>query len=234
MTLPRSEERKQVQFQFISRGFPETILLLPGWAADHRIFGPLGLEFNYLLPSGSFIQDFEKALLENLEKRSLRTIAILGSSMGGFLAADFAVRHPERVKSLTLMGMRKRYEEAGIEKIKEYLKTSKAAYLYKFYHPCFSPGEGEYLSLFKKGLMKRYLKEFSTDELLEGLDYLAGARLDPDALRDVKARFIHGDSDKIAPIEEMAGINGLTVLKGAGHFPFLRTDFREVFYDNKA
>ncbi|MFA5143217.1 MAG: alpha/beta hydrolase [Candidatus Omnitrophota bacterium] len=220
-------------FKLIHRGFEETILLLPGWAADHRIFGPLGLGFNYLLPTRLFMPDFENALLESLAKESLKTILILGSSMGGFLAADFAARHPECVKHLTLVGMRKRYDQDGIEKIKGYLTANRTGYLYKFYHACFSPGEGEYLAIFKKGLMKSYLKELSTDELLAGLDYLAGARLDLKALQNIKARFIHGGGDRIAPVEEMAGTGGLVVLKGAGHLPFLRTDFKEVFYGSK-
>jgi pimeloyl-ACP methyl ester carboxylesterase len=217
----------------LKSGFNETILLIPGWAADHRIFKSLDLDFNYILPDKFTVMDFEEELLEHLEKAGLEKISILGSSMGGFLAADFASKHPERVNSLTLIGMRKRYDKDGLETIKRYLKTNKTGYLHKFYHECFSSEEKECLSVFKRGLMKDYLKELSMDELLGGLDYLGRTALDLSVIDKVKTRFIHGDADKIAPIKDIAGVGGLTVLKGAGHIPFLRSDFKKVFYEDE-
>ena len=41
---------RKSEFKLIDRGFKDTILLIPGWAADYRIFDSLDLEFNYLLP----------------------------------------------------------------------------------------------------------------------------------------------------------------------------------------
>ena len=43
MTSPTSE------FEWRARGFGHTLLLVPGWATDPRIFAPLDLEFNYLV-----------------------------------------------------------------------------------------------------------------------------------------------------------------------------------------
>ena len=229
-------ERKQTQFQFVNRGFSEAILLIPGWAADYRIFNSLDLDFNYLLPIEFSLSGFEKALLESLKKESLDKISILGSSMGGFLGADFAYSHPERVKEITLMGMRQRYDKEGIEKVKEYIRTNRRAYLYKFYHESFSSEEKGELSLFKRNLMKDYLRELRTEELLDGLDYLAQAGLKADGLKNVTVRFIHGERDKIAPVENICALRDeipdadMVILKGAGHMPFLRDDFRKVFH----
>ena len=217
-------------FKLIDRGFKETILLIPGWASDYRIFDPLELNFNYLMPVMFSPFDFEPALLASFKENSFKEVSILGWSMGGFLAADFAAKYPQHVKSLTLIGMREKHDGAGIDKIKEYIETNQNSYLYKFYHECFSPEEKETLSVFKRGLMKDYLKEFATDELLTGLDYLAKAELKAEVFKKVKTRLIHGDSDRIAPIEELIGMEGIVVLKGAGHAPFLRNDFKKVFY----
>ena len=221
---------RRSEFKLIDRSFKDTILLIPGWATDHRIFGSLDLDFNYLVPTRLSLSDFEEALLTRLKKESLDKISVLGWSMGGFLAADLASKCPQMVKDLTLVGMRKRYDEDGIKKIKGYLGTNKNGYLYKFYHECFSPEEKEALSVFKRGLMKDYLKEFAADELLTGLDYLTKAELKAEVFKKVKTRLIHGDSDRIAPIEELIGMEGIVVLKGAGHAPFLRNDFKKVFY----
>lgn len=217
-------------FRVIDRGFRETLLLVPGWATDYRIFEPLDLDFNYLVPAEFSLPGFEEMLLESLKKESPEGVSILGWSMGGFLAAGFAAKYPQLVKSLTLAGMRRSYDREGIEKVKGYIISNKDGYLYKFYHQCFSPAEKKKRALFKKGLMKEYFKNFTTEELLSGLDYLGGAVLDEKALNNVGARFIHGSDDAIAPVEGLSGIGNVAILNGAGHVPFLRSDFREVFY----
>ena len=54
-------------------------------------------------------------------------------------------------------------------------------------------------------------------------------------LKEIEIKFIHGDCDKIASIEDIYELRdkmpkaGFIVLKGAGHIPFLRDDFKKVF-----
>ncbi|MDD5427915.1 MAG: alpha/beta fold hydrolase [Candidatus Omnitrophica bacterium] len=229
---------RRSKFKLLDRGFKDTILLIPGWAADHRIFDTLELDFNYLIPDPVSLYDFEDSLTASLKKDALRKISILGWSLGGYLAAGFALNHPEYVNDITLIGMREKYDANGLEKIKSYIKNNKKAYLYKFYNECFSAEteENRYLSLFKRGLMRDYLEKANVDELLEGLDYLGRAKLDPAGLENAKIKFIHGEHDKIAPVR---GIDGLKkvfqsaefiIMKGAGHMPFLRSDFKDIFY----
>ncbi len=225
MTSEKSE------FKLIDRAFKDTILLMPGWAADYRIFDTVDLDFNYLLPVRFTPSGFEDALLESLKKESLGKISILGWSMGGFLAADFASKYPERVESLTLVGMRKRYEKEGIGKIINYITANKSAYLYKFYRECFE-AKNEWLA----SLIKKYIKEIDPEQLIGGLDYLSKAELNLGKSKAFKVRFIHGEDDSIAPVKGALSLKAefpmtdLVLLKDTGHAPFLRSDFKEVFY----
>jgi len=227
MTCPTSE------FEFLPRrGFAETLLLVPGWATDHRIFAPLDLEFNYLVPVSCSPRDFQESLLSALRRHRLDRVAMLGWSLGGYLALEFARAHPERVMAgaLFAVGMRERYDAAAIEAIKGRLARNKAAYLRRFYGACFSAGEREARDWFERELLGSYLDQMELDSLMAGLDYLASA-----SLPDVQARFIHGREDRIAPIEEMLAMEerrpgaSLTCIEGAGHAAFLNPEFKKVF-----
>ena len=78
-----------------------------------------------------------------------------------------------------------------------------------------------------------------TEQLIGGLDYLTTAELDVKKLKYTKIKFIHGENDRIAPIEGILSLKlefpqaEFVVLKGAGHIPFLQTDFKEMFYGSK-
>ncbi len=221
MILQKSE------FKVIQRNSDKTLLLIPGWATDYRIFDTLDLPYNYLMPVEPFLLGFEKGLLEALDENGLDKISILGWSLGGFLAAGFASRHRDRVDELILVGIKRRYEGKDIEKIKGYIRETRRGWLYKFYSEYFSNGEQETFLNFKKGLMRRYLDEMDAGSLVAGLDYLAGAEIKPESLKALKVRFVHGEEDRIAPIdearrlcEELPGAEFITV-EGAGHMPFL-------------
>lgn len=223
-------------FKLVGRGFRDTIVLVPGWAADHRIFDALDLEFNYLIPTEFSPKDFEERLIGKLEKENLKKISILGSSLGGFLAADFASKYPEAVKETVFIGMRPRYHKDGLDEVRGLITKNREAYLRSFYHAWFSPAEKEALDHFKKTLMRDYIKDMKEETLSAGLDYLSDAKLDAAKLRTIETRFIHGTCDKIAPVEEISELEKLlpgsdfTILAGAGHLPFLNNNFKEIFY----
>src|SRR3989338_4261643 len=86
----------------IPRGAARTLLLIPGWATDYRIFASLELPYNYLVPIKFAFLDFEKRVLRALEENALDKISILGWSMGAYLAADFAAKHKDRIDELIL------------------------------------------------------------------------------------------------------------------------------------
>lgn len=216
-------------FKYLDRGQQKTVVLIPGWATDYRIFNSLNLEFNYLLPLDFSPFTFESSILNALGEQGLEKISLLGWSLGGFLAAELSAKYPNLVEELILVSIRKKYKEAEIARIKELLKKSKKGYLYKFYGQCFSKKIS--LSWFKKNLLKTYCQQFELEYLLKTLDYLEKSQIDTQALSMIKrVKFIHGESDRIAPIDEarevqeaIAGAELITI-KDSGHIPFLETD----------
>jgi pimeloyl-[acyl-carrier protein] methyl ester esterase len=223
------------EFKFFDRGAASAILLIPGWATDYRIFGSLDIRANYLIPVKFSPFDFEKDLLEAMSKNKLKSISIIGWSLGGFTAFDFLSKNKDKVDSVTFVSVRGGYKKEEIEGTRNYLNKNKTAFLYKFYNDCFSGNERDRLSCFKKGLMKNYLNEMSLETLFEGLDYLSASRITPQALKPGKVRFVHGAEDRIAPVKEaielkddMPGVE-LIVMEKTGHMPFLSESFKNIF-----
>ncbi len=226
MNLQRSK------FKFLDRGFEETLVCLPGWAADERIFSRLSLNYNYLFATYFSPFEFTKQLYDYLYKLSAGKVSFLGYSLGGFLAADFAQSHPEMVNELILLSIRKSYDTKVIQAIKEKLVKNQRAFLYRFYLDCFSPADREGLNWFKAHLLKDYLEVMRLEDLLTGLNYLEEARINPSLLTSIeKISIFHGEDDVIAPLEEARFLK--TELKQAqfiplpklGHLCFLNSVF---------
>jgi len=220
-------------YRYVDRGYRDTMALIPGWAIDHRVFTPLDIRYNYLLPVSFSPFTFEKDLRGALIRYKLSRISLLGHSMGGFAASEFTSRHRDLVDRLFLVSVRRRYPSEGLGEIRRHLNKSKRGYLYKFYNECFS--NSEEMRWFKGDLLKKYCKELDLDRLLETLDYLEGAEVKPESLKGVKKLVIvHGDRDRIAPIEEAAAIKehlpdaGFACIRDAGHMPFLKKGFSEL------
>ncbi len=222
-------------FKYLDRGQKKTILLIPGWATDCRIFDSLNLKFNYLLPLDFFPLTFENSVLNTLEEKGIEKISLLGWSLGGFLAAEFASKHPKLVEELVLVSIRKKYKKEDIEEIGELLKKSKKGYLYKFYGQCFSKKTS--LSWFKKNLLKSYCERFDLEYLLKTLDYLEKSWINTQELSGIgRIKIIHGENDKIAPVDEarevkeaIAGAELITI-KDCGHIPFLEEDLGKYIW----
>ena len=223
------------EFKLFDRGAKETALLIPGWAADYRIFNSLDLDANYLVPVIFSPFGFEKGFIKAMTKYGIDRVSVIGWSMGGFIGYDLLSKCKEMITDITFIGARKRYPERDIEATRSYLKKNKTAFLHKFYNDCFSIEERKELSTFKMGLMKNYLNEMSMDMLLDGLQYLSISRIRPQNLADIKVKFIHGEEDRIAPIKEILELRDelpgmkLIAIRGAGHIPFLRKSFKEIF-----
>ncbi|MDP3803944.1 MAG: alpha/beta fold hydrolase, partial [Candidatus Omnitrophota bacterium] len=179
------------EFKLVARGFRGTILLIPGWATDYRIFADLDIGFNYLLPLKFSPFDFEEGLQKAMEEYKLKKISMLGWSMGGFIASEFASRHRDSVDEIIFVSVRQKYDPAEIKDIKAYLGKNCRGFLYKFYDGCFSEFERDRFGWFKKKLLKDYINQMSVPILLEGLDYLSGRQFDTGGLRGQKVKFIH-------------------------------------------
>lgn len=221
----------------MSKGFKDTITLIPGWATDYRIFANLELrKYNYLLPVKLCPFTFKKDLLEQLKKKSLNKISLFGFSMGGFLAVDFALSYPERIDELILLSIRRKFASAVLKEIEEKLKKNKNAYLYKFYLDCFSRDDAEQLKWFKKHLLPDYKNKMELKSLIKGLDYLSRREINPESLAGIqKIRIFHGGKDWIAPLNEAREIASylpqaeFVCLPKRGHFLFLNPQFMDKF-----
>jgi len=224
------------KFEFIPRGFGDTAVLIPGWASDYRIFAALDLPYNYLLPIRINFSDFQKELLGALEKNCLQKAHLVGWSLGGFLALEFAGQNPSRVKGLALLSIAREFDSNLLKEIESKIKKNKRAYLYKFYQDCFAAEDKAGWCWFRKNLLRDYVDTMELEDLIAGLDYLAVARLKPgDASGIDKVRIFHGEKDRIMPFSDAATIKSefrqadFTALSGTGHICFLNPLFKEKF-----
>ncbi len=223
MLSPRS------QFQLFNRGYDETAVLVPGWGTDYRIFLSLELGVNYLFPVELSLDWFADDLAQALDEMACSQVSLLGWSMGGFLAAQFALAYPERVSALTLVSVRRRYDKEALAGAAERINKNKRAFMRTFYLSCFSRADEQGAGWFRENLLDYYVEMVPAQELLTGISYLA--RVSIDALpRDFPTHIIHGADDVIAPLSEaqvLARFNHArcTVLPGLGHIPFLNEAF---------
>lgn len=224
------------RFKYIPRGFKETLVFIPGWAADYRIFSSLSPAYNYLLPIEFCPFDFEKTLAGELDKLKPDKVTLFGWSLGACLAYECAVRNPDRFSGLYLIGMRQKYEEDVLGEIARKVRRNAKAYLYKFYCACFSPTDTEGAAWFNANLMKEYLDGMTSDYLCAGLEYLARVDVREAAIASgVDVRIFHGAQDTVAPCEEAAALAArlpqavFTALPGLGHLPFLNKEGQILF-----
>lgn len=229
MTLPKS-----TTFEFVDRGKISSIVLVHGWATDHRIFESLDLPFNYLVVTSLSISTFVQDLAAELDRRDMGRVSLMGWSLGGFLAYEFAATHSNLINELVLVSIRRKYEKEKLESIREALLSKKRGFLHWFYGECFCnddrmPGS-------KWNLFREYCKELSLGDLLDGLDYLERVELLPEWLQAIEnITIVHGEYDRISPIEEARDIriqlnqSQLIVVRGTGHLPFLEKNFGRYF-----
>ena len=226
------------KFKLFNRGFKKTIVLIPGWASDYRIFDTLDLNYNYLLTPKFYPLTFERDLREILEKEAIDKISLFGWSMGGFLASDFAAKNPDKVDELILVSIQKQYSPELLEDVKLKLKQNKKAFLYKLYFNSFSKQDEEGFNWFREHLLMSYVDELKLEDLLCGLDYLSGAQINPASLAGIKRiRIFHGGEDRIAGLDAARQIMlelphaEFICLPTGGHTLFLNSEFKKRFID---
>ena len=234
------------------------MVLLPGWATDGRIFegvlpGVAAVTTGPLRPEG-----FSRRLAAFLDRTARGSVTVVGWSLGGFLAAEFAREHPDRVRRVVLVGIRRRYPAADLSAVRASLLRDREACLSSFYAQCFLPAQTTAMEgpvsrqagmprvllprtpayrRFRGGLQAAYLREMDGGALREGLSYLAGARLSAGTLPACPVAIVHGEMDVVAPLAEAEGVareSGYATfhrLPGAAHAAFLADGFRAVAAD---
>jgi pimeloyl-ACP methyl ester carboxylesterase len=222
--VPREE------FTVVGKGDP-SIVLLPGWATDGRIFdgvfpGVPAVTTGPLRPEG-----FPTRLASFLDRTARGPVAVVGWSLGGFLAAQFAREYPDRVRRVVLVGIRREYPEDDVTGLLGSLSADPDKCLSGFYAQCFFPSQIPAYRRFRGGLQAAYLREMDGGALREGLSYLAGARLSGGTLPACPVAIVHGEKDAVAPFAEAEGVargvGNATFhpLPGAAHAAFLADGF---------
>ncbi|MFC1676214.1 alpha/beta fold hydrolase [Planctomycetota bacterium] len=225
-------------FEYVEREQEQTLVFIPGWAFDCRIFAGLDLPYNYLFYNGQSIGNFEGQLQETIIARNIQNLSLFGWSQGAFAACNFASKNPDIVNEVILSGVKKKYEKEGLEKIKNYLSKNAHLYLSRFYKQCFCKSEKEHYEWFRDVFLKDYMNQFSPKLLAENLDWMNKMSIEPKQLMNLKQiTILHGETDAIAPVEEAIEIaNSLPgcrfiSFEQTGHLPFLREDFASLLYD---
>jgi len=218
------------------------MVLLPGWATDGRIFegvlpGVTAVTTGQLRPMG-----FTARLAAFLGRAARGPVTVVGWSLGGFLAAEFAREYPDRVRRVVLVGIRRRYPAADLSAVRASLLRDREACLSTFYAQCFLPAQTTAREglvprppayrRFRAGLQAVYLREMDGRALREGLSYLASARFSRETLPACPVAIVHGGKDVVAPFAEAEGVaregGNATFhpLPGAAHAAFLADGFR--------
>jgi pimeloyl-ACP methyl ester carboxylesterase len=228
----------QEEFVMVGKGDP-SMVLLPGWATDGRIFdgvfpGVTAVTTGPLRPAG-----FSRRLAAFLDGAALGPVTVVGWSLGGFLAAEFAREYPDRVRRLVLVSIRREYPEGDVAEALRSLSADPGACLSAFYARCFYPSQMPAYRRFRGGLQAAYLREVDGGALREGLSYLACARLSGETLPACPVAIVHGEKDVVAPFAEAEGVareGGNTTfhrLPGAAHAAFLADGFRALIADGQ-
>jgi pimeloyl-ACP methyl ester carboxylesterase len=213
------------------------MVLLPGWATDGRVFDGLFPGVAAVVGGALRPEGFPDRLAAFLDRVARGPVTVVGWSLGGFLAAEFARRHPGRVRRVVLVGIRRRYPAADVESVRAKLLRDRRACLSDFHAQCFYPSRMAAYRLFRAGLQEEYLREMDDAALLSGLSYLSTASLSASALPPCPVAIVHGEKDVVAPAaeaEELAGESGRAsfhLLRGAPHAAFLEERFRAVVAD---
>jgi len=224
-------------FRFVDRHAVNHLVLVPGWAFDHRVFARLELPFNYHLFCGPSLTRFDEEVQELMNGLSFPKISLLGWSKGAFAVCAFAGRKPELVKEVLLVGVRRRYDRSELDAMRASLEKNKTACLKLFYRQCFAREEMAQYEWFKRTLLTDYLAALSMEQLTGELDWLSQAEIRPADLQEIgTVKFIHGSADAVAPIEQARALaeavpqSELIAFKQAGHAPFLHDDFARRLY----
>lgn len=202
------------------------VIFLPGWAFSGQVLALAEPPYPWLSPVAPL--DPATALpeiLAFLAEHHLETIQLVGWSLGAFLAFDFASTFPEKVTSLTLLGMRASWPSSEIEAIRQGLATDPVAFLRDFYRKSLL-GYKKESRRFVTEQQEALLESLDMQVLGRGLNYLAQWRL-PAQIPQCQVSCWHGRRDIIAPEVEQAMIPGArtTIIEHGGHALFLDREF---------
>lgn len=202
-------------------------VFLPGWGFDGRAIELTDQPHPWLGPNAPLDPKVTvDTLIDFLDHHKISTIVLTGWSMGAYLAIDFALRYPERVKALYLLATRQAWPAQEIDQIRTELHDDPRKFMQTFYRKCFLGNKPVYRK-FTDSLVELYLNNLDPVVLEAGLTYLQNFALPAKAAKlatlALPIYLLHGDKDIIAPAAEMATIPGAVrrIIKNTGHLVFL-------------
>jgi pimeloyl-ACP methyl ester carboxylesterase len=252
---PKEIQVDDHRWVYLHGGAGEPILLIHGFGAgkdqwgfflkaftpSHRLIVPdlPGFGESSRLDSANYdIASQVKRLSRFVEMLGLQSFHLLGISMGGYVAAYYASEHPDRVKSLALMGaagVRSRVESYAW---KRYREEGRIILLYKtvaeleelisalFYEPpLLIPSFKRYFA--EKGRLDyRFREKILRDMQKGGMDLLEG-RL---ARVEAKSLIIWGADDQILDVSSVERFQSqlrdsrTVILEKCGHVPYFERE----------
>lgn len=189
-----------------------TSLFIPGWATTSDLF-KTKTPFPKLTPS--IQKDLDSYLATQTQKFTL-----IGFSMGAILAAEAAAKHPNKIKSTILIGLRPHYNKEEITPLKANLQKNKALTLKKFYQAAIH--EPKDWQNFKTQHLATQTNAYTTETLLSLLDLLSTLKITSKQLQKTpNLQIHHAIHDKIAPITEIKPLFPSLKHHKTGHIPNL-------------
>jgi len=189
------------------------------------------------------IAKFSEDLRHLLDSLNIEELALVGWSLGGLVAMDFASRYPDRVKALVLLTTRARRSLIRVLKtVGDYVRGRLFWLMVNMFYP---PGEVDRILLsFMRREVERSLSKRASEDLIDWIvNEIASSRREGafnvllsavtadvrSRLRGIKAPtlIIAGGRDKSIPLKYSEEIHKevasskLVVLEGCGHYALL-------------
>ena len=202
------------------------VLFLPGWGFSGQVLELADKRYSWARPTTSLDPAIAlPEILAFLAEHHLETIQLVGWSMGAFLAFDFACAFPEKVMSLTLIGMRASWPPSEISAIRQDLAADPRAFMRDFYRKSLL-GYKKESRRFVAEQQEALLESLDMQVLGRGLDYLGQWRLPAHGVQ-CPVFCWHGRRDIVAPVAERVVIPGAyaTIIEHGGHALFLDREF---------
>ncbi len=221
-----------MNFICIDRGFSRTMVILPGWAFDFQVLPLEILSYNIIVPGGPLCGDLSASLSAFLQKKGIGPVDLLGWSLGGISALNFAISDEQIVNRLILVSVKDSYSEEVISDMTGRVQDNRRRALSRFYLTAFHGQRGDFKE-FKRKHLERLIAFWPANKLIDGLNYLLEHPVLPLNFKRIQVKIIHGTEDRIAPLNSVAAVTSSRgfekfIIKEAGHLPFLRKDFRGI------
>jgi 2-hydroxy-6-oxonona-2,4-dienedioate hydrolase len=214
--------------------------VIPQLSGHFRVIVPDIIGFGYSdKPTVEYTIDFFVDFVDNfLTNLGVETLNIIGSSFGGYLAAEFASRFQGKVKRLVLAA------PAGIMRSSTRVLDQ---YIMAALYPTYENAMGAFIEMAydPSTVSEDTIKDFINRMRLPNSKYafmstLLGMRDSPDLAGrltrvDIPKLFIWGETDQMIPLQYASELNGvpnhrLAIIKYCGHTPYVErpTEFNDI------